>query len=147
MSCNYVLRSISVKLQSPKLWELSASVAEIRKTFNLAKAQGIQTGTTDYQHLPRKRARITYLKSRFKHRKAIRHYVFEQCCYQVNVYGPFDVKAVVSTILGSLRSSVTANCNFVWSYPRLTSPSQARQEDRVVNSICERIKGKLGGCC
>ncbi|XP_954736.1 uncharacterized protein TA02690 [Theileria annulata] len=121
---SYLLRSLSVLLSTPLKYDLKRSLSEIKKAFEICKQQEKNIGFVEYSYIPRKRCRVTYLKSRFKHRKAIRHYVFEQYNYNITVLNPVHIDVLISSILGSLSPSVHARCTFSWNYPQKTNNLQ-----------------------
>ncbi|UVC50058.1 peroxisome-assembly ATPase [Theileria orientalis] len=148
---SYSLRRLSVELSTPLKYDLTRTVSEIKKAFEQAKKQEKKIGTVEYEYTPRKRWRVTYLKSRFKHRKAIRHYVFEQYNYKVSVFSPEEVETVISSILGSLSDSVHARCTFTWNYQNKGEKSidevkitkeENKIEESIINRLINKIKGK-----
>uniref|UniRef100_A0A0G4I5B3 Small ribosomal subunit protein uS10 domain-containing protein n=1 Tax=Chromera velia CCMP2878 TaxID=1169474 RepID=A0A0G4I5B3_9ALVE len=65
---------------------------------------------------PRREWRVTYLKSPFQWKRAIRHYVFQDHRYAFSFHDVESPQEVVSAILGAAASSeqVTAECAFSW---------------------------------
>ncbi|EKX72046.1 conserved hypothetical protein [Theileria equi strain WA] len=138
----YSLRSLSVSLTTPLKHELSRTLAEIKKSFQIAKQQEKSVGIVEYAYSPRKRYRVTYLKSRFKHRYAIRHYVFEQYNYKINIYDPQDVDVTISSILGSLSPSVHANCTFSWGFNSQSSVSSYKTEENIIKRLISNVRSQ-----
>ncbi|KAF5153071.1 hypothetical protein TpMuguga_03g02250 [Theileria parva strain Muguga] len=134
---SYSLRSLSVTLSTPLKYDLKRTLSEIKKAFEITKQQERDVGLVEYAYIPRKRWRVTYLKSRFKHRKAIRHYVFEQYNYNITVLNPVHIDALVSSILGSLSPSVHARCTFSWNFqpnflcPNFPCPSSNSHSSKI----------------
>ncbi|BAM41602.1 uncharacterized protein TOT_030000956 [Theileria orientalis strain Shintoku] len=144
----YSLRRLSVELSTPLKYDLTRTVNEIKKAFEQAKQQEKRVGTVEYEYTPRKRWRVTYLKSRFKHRKAIRHYVFEQYNYKVSVFSPEEVETVITSILGSLSTSVQARCTFTWNYEngeeeRKNKVKITNEENKIEESIINKLINKI----
>ncbi|CDU19554.1 conserved protein, unknown function [Plasmodium yoelii] len=67
----------------------------------------------------REQYRYTYLKSPFKYKYALRHYVFEK--YKYNFYffniTHFNINIIFNIILSSMTNETSVKCNINWFYP------------------------------
>ncbi|GAB66856.1 hypothetical protein PCYB_102060, partial [Plasmodium cynomolgi strain B] len=67
----------------------------------------------------REQYRYTYLKSPFKYKYALRHYVFEKYKYHFYFYNitHFNIHIIFNIILSSMTSQTSVKCNIHWFYP------------------------------
>ncbi|CRH00452.1 conserved Plasmodium protein, unknown function [Plasmodium relictum] len=67
----------------------------------------------------REQYRYTYLKSPFKYKYALRHYVFEKYKYHFYFYNitHFNINIIFNIILSSMTSNTSVKCNINWFYP------------------------------
>mmetsp|Transcript_88329 Transcript_88329/g.247088 ORF Transcript_88329/g.247088 Transcript_88329/m.247088 type:complete len:183 (-) Transcript_88329:18-566(-) len=91
------------------------------------------------QRLPRRSFRVTYMKGPFKGKIAQRHYVFNDWQYQFTFREVEDVRAAVSTVLGSMTSETSCVCHFSWHFPggRLSSPEEL---EALPEDVRERLR-------
>lgn len=66
----------------------------------------------------REQYRYTYLKSPFKYKYALRHYVFERYKYHFYIYNitHFNINIIFNIILSSMTKDTSVNCNINWFY-------------------------------
>mmetsp|Transcript_75548 Transcript_75548/g.142541 ORF Transcript_75548/g.142541 Transcript_75548/m.142541 type:complete len:172 (-) Transcript_75548:23-538(-) len=69
------------------------------------------------QRLPRRSFRCSYLRGPFKGKTSWRHYVFHDWRYQFTFRNVEDVRAAVSTVLGSMTPETSCVCHFSWHSP------------------------------
>lgn len=67
----------------------------------------------------REQYRYTYLKSPFKYKYALRHYVFEKYKYHFYFYNitHFNIHIIFNIILSSMTSNTSVKCNINWFFP------------------------------
>ncbi|SBT71664.1 conserved Plasmodium protein, unknown function [Plasmodium malariae] len=67
----------------------------------------------------REQYRYTYLKSPFKYKYALRHYVFEKYKYHFYFYNItcFNIHIIFNIILSSMTSQTSVKCNINWFFP------------------------------
>ncbi|SCN62379.1 conserved Plasmodium protein, unknown function [Plasmodium chabaudi chabaudi] len=67
----------------------------------------------------REQYRYTYLKSPFKYKYALRHYVFEKYKYNFYFYNitHFNINIIFNIILSSMTNETSVKCNINWFYP------------------------------
>lgn len=66
------------------------------------------------RRLPRRAWRVTYLRGPFKHKKAIRHYVFHDWRYEFEFHNPSNAEETVSRLLGSAAPDTSSVVHFSW---------------------------------
>lgn len=66
----------------------------------------------------REQYRYTYLKSPFKYKYALRHYVFEKYKYHFYIYNitHFNINIIFNIILSSMTKDTSVNCHINWFY-------------------------------
>merc|ERR1719277_1016034 len=60
---------------------------------------------------------MMYLRSPFRCKTLIRHYVFHDWRYQFSFRHVKDVKSAVSTVLGAMTPETSCTCHFSWHFP------------------------------
>ncbi|GFE53025.1 AFG1 family protein, putative [Babesia ovis] len=135
MNLAYRIRSLVVDISGARKHELRDCIEKVQHCVSLARQQGREISSVEYAHIPRKRWRVTYLKSRFKHRKAIRHYVFERYTYRVSFSAPFDVSVALNSVLSSLIGGLRASCTFAWQFGSIPSSDHCLREDAIVRKL------------
>ncbi|CDR97190.1 ATPase, AFG1 family protein, putative [Babesia bigemina] len=139
MSLAYSIRSLVVEVSGPRKHELRDCLEKVRQGVALATQQGRNISSVEFAHVPRKRWRVTYLKSRFKHRKAIRHYVFERYTHRVSFTAPFDLGPALNCVLSSLVGGLRARCSFAWQFGSIPSVDACRRED-AIRELCVQLE-------
>ncbi|KAL8443694.1 hypothetical protein Emed_006600 [Eimeria media] len=81
----------------------------------------------------RREWRVTYLKSPFKFKYAVRHYVFVKHKYAFTFIQPQNPQAVISAALGAMEDTVSCTCDFDWHY---AGPSGFTDEKIPVEGVC-----------
>ncbi|SBT36537.1 conserved Plasmodium protein, unknown function [Plasmodium ovale wallikeri] len=67
----------------------------------------------------REQYRYTYLKSPFKYKYALRHYVFEKYKYHLYFYNitHFNINVIFNIILSSMTNHTSVKCDINWFHP------------------------------
>ncbi|EPR62670.1 hypothetical protein TGDOM2_261475 [Toxoplasma gondii GAB2-2007-GAL-DOM2] len=81
------------------------------------------------RRIGRRQWRVTYLKSPFKYKYALRHYVFEDHRYAFAFYDVNSVQEVVSAALGAMAGETCCSCRFSWRFagrPPVSLPTPPR---------------------
>merc|ERR1712118_52279 len=100
------------------------------------------------QRLPRRAARVSYLRGPFKGKISIRHYIFHDWRYQFTFRGVQDVRAAVSTVLGSMTPETSCVCHFSWhsvgapSYTTHTTEEEALQIEQELQQGLAAVRRK-----
>ncbi|KAF8820209.1 hypothetical protein IE077_000546 [Cardiosporidium cionae] len=89
--------------------------------------------------LPRRQWRVTYLKSPFKHKHSIRHYVFNDFRYAFTFYDVKNPQLCMSAVLGALSAQTGCACNFAWRFPGTGNPPLSAENALKSDSLhCEQ---------
>ncbi|KAL8438733.1 hypothetical protein Efla_003404 [Eimeria flavescens] len=112
------------------------------------------------ERLGRREWRVTYLKSPFKFKYAVRHYVFVKHKYAFTFVEPQHPQAVISAVLGAMQQDVSCACSFEWHYGQTgdlgedripvegACPASAEKVEEILNEnkevlrIAERLEKK-----
>ncbi|PFH33269.1 hypothetical protein BESB_084680 [Besnoitia besnoiti] len=81
------------------------------------------------RRIGRRQWRVTYLKSPFKYKYALRHYVFEDHRYAFSFYDVENVQEVLSAALGAMAKETCCSCRFSWHFagrPQAALPAAPR---------------------
>lgn len=108
----YKLSSLKFIYTSKLRRELQFTVQNLRRTLEWSAESWPVP-----QRLPRRAYRITYLKGPFRGKTSQRHYIFHDWRYQFTFRDVNDVRAAVSTVLGSMTPETSCVCHFSWHFP------------------------------
>jgi hypothetical protein len=121
----YQLYRLSVTYTSKLRPELAQTIAKLRETLPWTSLP-LPTVTRK----PRRAWRITYLRSPFGQKIAIRHYIFHDWRYNCTFYFVKNPQEALSTILGSMTKETNCSVDFTWHYPgQEAKPIAASEED------------------
>ncbi|KAL8272843.1 hypothetical protein Esti_003230 [Eimeria stiedai] len=138
----YCLRSLRVEYTSPSATRLSNTILNLKRSLQwfprqqqivgpeaAASAAATAAGGKPAargaaapvpwpipERVGRREWRVTYLKSPFKFKYAVRHYVFVKHKYAFTFIQPQKPQAVISAALGAMEDTVSCTCDFDWHY-------------------------------
>eukprot|EP00746_Dinoflagellata_sp_MGD_P089212 gnl/MRDRNA2_/MRDRNA2_35231_c0_seq2.p1 gnl/MRDRNA2_/MRDRNA2_35231_c0~~gnl/MRDRNA2_/MRDRNA2_35231_c0_seq2.p1 ORF type:complete len:191 (+),score=23.91 gnl/MRDRNA2_/MRDRNA2_35231_c0_seq2:58-573(+) len=90
------------------------------------------------RRLPRRAASVTYLKSPFVHKTALRHYIFHDWRYAFTFRNVSDPRKTISTALGAMSPDTSCVCHFSWHSggdPEYTKFYTEDEAQELINSL------------
>ncbi|CBZ52813.1 hypothetical protein NCLIV_026020 [Neospora caninum Liverpool] len=117
----YSLRSLTVTYNSRNRSSMNATIENLKNTLLWMSPSSSPSPSSPPWPVPRRigrrQWRVTYLKSPFKYKYALRHYVFEDHRYAFSFYDVGNVQEVVSASLGAMTAETNCSCRFSWHFP------------------------------
>ncbi|XP_026191564.1 uncharacterized protein LOC34621111 [Cyclospora cayetanensis] len=150
----YSLRSLRVVYSSPSTTQLQKTILNLKQSLLWLPAQETHEpeGASAAAGAPgipwpvperrgRREWRVSYLKSPFKFKYAVRHYVFQNHSYSFLFVHPDKPRALLSAALGAMTDTVSMNADFDWHYggPRPKLLPAALQHDGCPSASADAI--------
>ncbi|PHJ20157.1 hypothetical protein CSUI_006009 [Cystoisospora suis] len=130
---SYTLRSLKVIYTSRQRSSLQATIDNLKTSLthwstpssscpsSLFSSSSLSSSSCIPWPVPRRLARrqwrVTYLKSPFKFKYSLRHYVFVDYRYSFTFYDVKEVQKILGILLGSMTETVSCSCRFSWHFP------------------------------